>query len=150
MCQSYRKTCHCGNQTAEIFFGRMILDENSVAHIYCPECSSGVEKEEKNRVWDNGWLLELNLEAVRPKGSVMGLSPEEITAERIFDEGFVTWVGITPNESKQRDEERLEIQKLAATDLKAYLQAMKDWGAAREKRFSREGWRKMRTARKAA
>jgi hypothetical protein len=80
----------------------------------------------------------------------MGLSPEEITAERIFDEGFVTWVGITPNESKQRDEERLEIQKLAATDLKAYLQAMKDWGAAREKRFSREGWRKMRTARKAA
>jgi hypothetical protein len=150
MCQSYRKTCHCGNQTAEIFFGRMILDENSVAHIYCPECSSGVEKEEKNRVWDNGWLLELNLEAVRPQGSVMGLSPEEITAERIFDEGFVTWVGITPNESKQRDEERSEIQKLAASDLKAYLQAMKDWGAAREKRFSREGWRKMHTAVKAA
>jgi hypothetical protein len=128
----------------------MILDENSVAQVYCPDCSSGVEKEENNRVWDNGWLLELNLEKARPQAPVMGLAPEEITAERIFDEGFITWVGITPNESKQRDEERSEIQKLAATDLKAYLQAMKDWGTAREKRFSREGWRKMRTGRKAA
>lgn len=143
MCQSYRKACSCGRQTAEIFFGRMILDENSVAQLYCPDCSQGQEKEGKNRVWDNGWLLELDLEVVRPQAPVLGMAPEEITAERIFDEGFVTWVGITPNESRQRDEERSEIQRLAATDLRAYLQAMKDWGMAREERFSREGWRKM-------
>ena len=144
MCQSYRKKCFCGHQTAEIFFGRMILDEKSVSQVYCQDCSQGQDKEGKNRVWDNGWLLELNLEAVRPQAPALGLAPEEITAEQIFDEGFVTWVGITPNESRQRDEERSEIQRLAATDLRAYLQAMKDWGMAREKRFSREGWRKMR------
>jgi len=26
----------------------------------------------------------------------------------------------------------------------AYIEAMKNWGIAREKRFSEEGWRKMR------
>jgi hypothetical protein len=150
MCQSYRKECSCGQQTAEIFFGRMILDENSVAQVHCPDCSQGQGKEGKNKVSDNGWLLELNLDVVLPQAPVLGLAPEEITAERIFDEGFVTWVGITPNESKQRDEERSEIQRLAATDLKAYLRAMKDWGMAREKRFSREGWRKMGSGIKAA
>ena len=51
---------------------------------------------------------------------------------------------------RQRDEERAEIQRLAATDLKAYLKAMKDWGMAREERFSREGWRKMGGGLKAA
>lgn len=150
MCQSYKKECSCGRQTAEIFFGRMILDEKSVAQVYCPDCSQGQDREGKDRVWDNGWMLELNLDMVRPQASVLGLAPEEITAERIFDEGFVTWVGITPNESGQRDEERAEIQRLAATDRKAYFQAMKEWGMGREKRFTQEGWRKMRSGMQAA
>jgi len=33
---------------------------------------------------------------------------------------------------------------LAITDLRAYMQALKDWGLDREKRFIREGWRKMK------
>jgi hypothetical protein len=35
MCQSYKKTCVCGEKTAEIFFGRNILDEKSVVQVYC-------------------------------------------------------------------------------------------------------------------
>ncbi|MGD9304090.1 MAG: hypothetical protein PVF79_07475 [Desulfobacterales bacterium] len=37
-----------------------------------------------------------------------------------------------------------EIYRLAKTDLRAYYEAMKDWGRNREKRFFEEGWRKMR------
>ena len=64
--------------------------------------------------------------------------------ELVFDKGYATWVGITPDDHQKRDQERSKIQKLAKTDLRAYIQAMKDWGVIREKRFINEGWRKMK------
>jgi hypothetical protein len=74
----------------------------------------------------------------------MGASSAELTADWVFDEGYATWVGITPDDPERRNKERDEIQKLAKTDLLAYYEAMKAWGLNREKRFSEEGWRKMR------
>jgi len=50
MCQSYRKPCECGRNTAEVFFGRMILDETSVARIFCPECSGAIPTDGENTV----------------------------------------------------------------------------------------------------
>jgi hypothetical protein len=144
MCQSYRKVCVCGQNTTEIFFGRMIFDEQVVAKVYCPNCSQNVETDCDNRVWDNGWVLELNMEVVQARIPVMDIAPEYVTADRIFDEGFVTWVGITPDDHQKREQERNQIQKLAKTDLLAYVQAMKEWGLNREKRFVNEGWRKMK------
>lgn len=142
MCQSYRKACVCGEQTSEIFFGKMILDEKSIVQVYCPKCSRDIDKEPKNRAWDNGWVLELNLDVVRTRAALMEISPEDITADWVFDEGYATWVGITPDDFQTRERERSEVQKLAKTDLKAYIQAMKEWGLNREKRFVSEGWRK--------
>jgi hypothetical protein len=49
---------------------------------------------------------------------------------------------MTPDDFQTREVERSEIQKLAKTDLRAYLGAMRDWGLNREKRFAHEGWRK--------
>jgi hypothetical protein len=144
MCQSYRKHCACSQNTAEIFFGRMVLDEKAIAQVYCPKCSQNIETGRDNRVWDNGWVLELNMDIVRIRANVMEISAEEITADWVFDEGFTTWVGITPDDSQRRNQERSEIQELAKTDLRAYIQAMKDWGLSREKRFINEGWRKMK------
>lgn len=144
MCQSYRKVCVCGQNTSEIFFGRMILNEKSVAQVYCPKCSQNIETESDSRVWDNDWVLELNMDMVRSHAPIMEISPEAVTAEWVFDKGFATWVGITPDDHQKRDQERSEIQKLAKTDLRAYIQAMKDWGMNREKRFTKEGWRKMK------
>ena len=144
MCQSYRKRCACSQNTAEIFFGRMVLDEKAIAQVYCPKCSQNIETGRDNRVWDNGWVLELNMDIVRIRANVMEISAEEITSDWVFDEGFATWVGITPDESQRRNQERSEIQEIAKTDLRAYIQAMKDWGLSREKRFINEGWRKMK------
>ena len=144
MCQSYRKPCSCGQNTGEIFFGKMVLDEQSVEQLYCPECSQDVETDGDNRVWDNGWVLELDMDVVRTHASTMGVSPQEVTANWVFDAGYVTWVGIIPDDYKQKAQERAEILKLAKTDLLAYYQAMKEWGLNREKRFTQEGWRKMR------
>jgi len=144
MCQSYRKTCVCGHNTTEIFFGRMIFDETAVVKVYCPDCSHNIETDCDNRVWDNGWVLELNMDVVKAHAPIMEISPEAVTADRVFDEGYVTWVGITPDDHQRRMLERSEIQELAKTDLLAYVQAMREWGLNREKRFIQEGWRKMK------
>jgi hypothetical protein len=112
--------------------------------VYCPRCSQSVATDCDNRVWDNDWVLELNMEVVQAHIPVMDIAPEDVTADRIFDEGYVTWVGITPDDHQTREQERNQIQKLAKTDLLAYIQAMKEWGLNREKRFVNEGWRKMR------
>lgn len=58
----------------------------------------------------------------------------------VFDRGYVTWAGITPDDTITRNREREEIQELAKTDLLAYIKAMKEWGIGREKRFIGEGW----------
>ena len=146
MCQSFRKTCVCGEKTAEIFFGRNILDEKSVVQVYCPRCSGAIEKQDKNRVWDNGWVLELDPDELQTHALTMEIPFQELSAEQVFDQGFATWVGITPDDSQQRDRERMEIQSLAKTDLRAYLKVMKEWGITREKRFTDEGWRKMKNS----
>jgi hypothetical protein len=143
MCQSYRKSCVCGKHTAEIFFGKMVLDENAVSEVYCPECGCAVDSGASNRVWDNGWILELNMDLIKERSPVMGADPDSVTAEWVFDEGYATWVGITPDDAQTRDRERDEITRLAKSDIRAYLAAMKEWGLGRELRFSREGWRKM-------
>lgn len=142
MCQSYRKVCACGQSAAEIFFGRMVLDERAVAQVYCPQCSHGVDPKAESRVWDNGWILELDMEVLRARAPAMDIPPEDVRADWVFDEGYATWVGITPDDFQRREVERAEIQKLAKTDVRAYIHAMKEWGLNREKRFMDEGWRK--------
>lgn len=143
MCQSYKAACVCGKHTAEIFFGNMVLDETSVSQVYCPECSQQATEAGPHQVWDNGWLLTLNMDIVQSYSSTFGLPLDMLTAEWLFDAGYVTWVGITPDDTERRNREREEIQKLAKTDMPAYLKAMKEWGVGREQRFSDEGWRKM-------
>ena len=143
MCYSYKQTCQCGQHTADIFFGNMVLNESSIARLYCPDCNQAAEAEEKTLVRDNGWVLELDLPILREKSPSMGIAPEEVTASWVFDAGYVTWVGITPNDVEVRDRERAELQKLAKVDLLAYYEAMKTWGQDRELRFAEQGWRKM-------
>ena len=113
---------------------------------YCPRCSEAIEKQDKNRVWDNGWVLELDPDVLQTHAGTMEIPAQELSAEQVFDQGFATWVGITPDDSQQRDRERMEIQSLAKTDLRAYLKVMKEWGITREKRFTDEGWRKMKNS----
>ncbi len=145
MCESYFLSCKCGNNKAEIFFGKMLLNESSVDRLYCPKCSEGYEDSEPQRIWDNGWVLELNMDVIRSHSSTFGMSTDSVTADWVFDSGYVTWVGITPDDTERRNKEREKIQELAKIDVLAYMKAMKEWGLEREKRFSEEGWRKMRT-----
>jgi uncharacterized protein YlaI len=81
MCQSYRKVCACGQNTSEIFFGKMVLDEKAIKEVYCPKCSHNIDTESESRVGDNGWVLELKMDSVRIYAHLMGISPEDVTAD---------------------------------------------------------------------
>jgi hypothetical protein len=144
MCESYILKCQCGNKKGEIFFGKMLLDKSSVKQLFCPNCSMGQDGARQNRVLDNGWVLELNMDIIGAHSSTFGMDTTSITADWIFDSGYVTWVGITPDDTETRNIEREQIQQLAKSDILAYIKAMKEWGIEREKRFIREGWRKMK------
>ena len=144
MCESFKTKCVCGQKSAEIFFGKMVLAESSVAKVFCPNCSRNIDSERNDRVWDNNWILEFDMNVLQVHAASMGIAPQDVTAEWVFDQGYATWVGITPYDTDRRNQERAEIQKLAKTDLLAYYKAMKEWGLNREKKFMAEGWRKMR------
>jgi hypothetical protein len=144
MCESYHLKCQCGKKSAEIFFGKMLLDKKSVHLLFCPECGSGHDFNRTERIWDNGWILELNMDIIKSFASTFGMQPQHLTANWIFDSGYVTWAGITPDDTETRNREREEILALAKSDLAGYLKAMKEWGITREKRFTDQGWRKMK------
>ena len=146
MCESFKTKCVCRQKTAEIFFGKMVLAESSVTKVFCPTCSQDIEAERSDRVWDNDWVLEMDMNVLRTHAASMGISPQDVTAAWVFDQGYATWVGITPDDTERRNQEREEIQKLAKTDLRAYYEAMIEWGLNREKKFIEEGWRKMRAS----
>ncbi len=124
MCESFKTKCVCGQKTAEIFFGKMVLAESSVTKVYCPICSQDIDTERNDRVWDNDWILEFDMNVLRTHAASMGIAPQEVTAERVFDQGYATWVGITPDDTERRNQERNEIHKLAKTDMHVYYQAM--------------------------
>ncbi len=144
MCESYCLKCRCGSNSAELFFGKMVLRENSVVGLFCPECSRDEDRDRPENVWDNGWILKLDMDVIRSHASTFGMPADSLTADWVFDAGYVTWVGITPDDTRRRNREREEIQQLAKTDILAYVNAMKEWGISREKRFTEEGWRKMK------
>ncbi len=150
MCQMYRKTCSCGQKTAEIFFGNMILDEVAIAGLYCPACSGAAPDDPKTTVEDNGWVLELDPEVLAAFAPRMHLDAETITAGQVFDGDFVTWVGFSPEDNQLRAKEREAIMKETAGDLKRQFEALKQWALGREKKFVAEGWRKALKAKIAA
>jgi len=142
MCQSYRRPCACRQRTAEIFFGNMVLDESSVREVYCPACSATVSRDPISTVTDNGWVLELDLDVLRTYAPRMQIPADAVTAEKVFDADYATWVGFSPEDNAKRSSEREELAKRHAADKRAHFEALKRWAVEREKRFHDEGWRK--------
>ena len=149
MCQMYKKQCACGQKTAEIFFGNMVLDQGAIAGLYCPECSATVEIDPKSMVEDNGWVIEMDPDVLLVYAPRMRLDPGTISAEKVFEADFVTWVGFSPEDNQRRTTEREGIMKATAGDTRGQFEALKKWAVEREKKFYEEGWRKARGLKKA-
>jgi hypothetical protein len=111
-----------------------------VNRLYCPECSVDITYDPGIMIYDNGWIIEYDMDIAGVMGQ--NLPSGEITPAFIFDEGFCTWRGIYPSDHIDSVREREEIVKLAKTDPKRYFREIKEWGLRRMERLAADGWRK--------
>ena len=113
-----------------------------VSNLYCPSCSKNVDVDVECMLVDKDWILQFDLVLARGLLQRRNVGTEQLSPAFVFDHGYATWNGFTPNELDQRLTERQEIIALAAQDMHQYLAAIKRWGCGRAQRFREAGWRK--------
>jgi len=138
------KECSCGRENARFHHQNSILPFETIANLYCPACSGTVEFDETTMIADNGWVIEYDMTVAALYSEKMGLTGEDLTPERIFDEGYCAWQGFTPKDLQQANEEKEQLAELAKRDMKRYIKAVKEWSVNRHQKLHEEGWRKAR------
>jgi hypothetical protein len=141
MCVDYSKPCSCGKRSASFNFRDEILPYETIATLYCPECSRNVKNDSATMLSDNGWIIDYNMEVAR--FMMQKKAPaSQVTPEFLFDEGYCTWRGVYPGDHIDSAMEREELLKLAKTDRKRYFEEFTTWGIKRMERLALSGWRK--------
>lgn len=149
MCMSNEVVCGCGKEKVSFHYGDSILPEEIIMAVYCPECS-GVDFNPLTMIKDNDWVIEYDLDVARMFTNQLKVKKEDITPDFIFDSGFATWNGYTPNDLKAAAKEKTVLLELAKLDMRKYLSEIKNWTESRLKRLSEEGWRKAKNVLAAA
>jgi hypothetical protein len=144
MCMAIEKECKCGKESARLHHLNSILPYETILNVYCPSCSKEVEFKAETMLKDNGWIIEYDMSVAGLYSKKMGLEGTHLTPERIFDEGFCSWQGFTPNDLHRANEEKRELSELAKTDMRRYIETMREWSIRRHERLRQEGWRKAR------
>lgn len=142
MCMAHELSCHCGSRKASFHMKNSVLPHEVVSNLYCPDCSSKVERDPGRMLDDNGWLIDFDLDVARLMSRQMNLTPDGVTPANLFDEGWCTWNGVEPEDFFKSPKERAALLELAKTDPVQYVAAMRDWGNTRMDRLRQEGWRK--------
>ena len=142
MCSNHRLFCSCGRNQANIFFKNHILDPMVVSELYCPNCPRNVEVDLECMLVDNDWILEFDLVLARGFLQRANVNTAQLSPAFLFDHGYATWNGFTPNDLDQRLAEREQIVSLANQDMRQYLIEIKRWGCERVEKFRQAGWRK--------
>ena len=91
---------------------------------------------------DNDWIIEYDMEIAGVFAHKMRARKEELAPDFIFDNGYASWNGYTPNDIKAAAKEKMAMLELARTDKRRYMTEIKSWTENRLKRLADEGWRK--------
>lgn len=141
MCLEHKITCACGKNSASFHTRDSILPVEVVQRLFCPSCSRNAVFDPATMLFDNGWIIEYDMDIARFMMQKISRS-DEISPGFLFDEGYCTWKGVYPNDHIDSTREREELVKLATTDRKKYFEEFKKWGVNRMERLAQEGWRK--------
>ena len=68
------RDCECWGYTASLKFKNNGLRKDAIRHIYCPECSSGIRKNDSKMVESEGWLVEYDPNLLRPLSATVYLA----------------------------------------------------------------------------
>ncbi len=142
MCVEHKITCTCGNNSASFHTKDSILPVEAVRRLFCPVCSTNTAFDPETMLFDNGWIIEYDMDIARFMMQKIARGGAVISPEFLFDEGYCAWKGVYPNDHIDSAREREALVKLAATDRKKYFEEFRNWGIKRMERLAQEGWRK--------
>jgi hypothetical protein len=145
MCTAIIKSCSCGGQVS-LHHVNSYLPEEAVVAVYCPDCEDDVVLDEATMVEDNGWVIEYDMDIVAYHLAQHGIDPSGITPQKVFDESYSTWNGLTPTDSYDKAMELHEIMSRTGSDKRRYFEEIKEWTKSRTERLAEEGWRKAKLA----
>jgi hypothetical protein len=91
---------------------------------------------------DNNWIMKFDLPLAKGLLRDVNVDTGCLSPAFIFDHGYATWNGLTPDDMEQRLAERQEIIALAGQNMHQYLAEMKRWGCERVQKFRAVGWRR--------
>jgi hypothetical protein len=147
VCKEVKKTCQCGQKTAQFHLRDNILSREVIGTLYCPQCTVEVELNPETMLADNGWIIEYDMELVKFQlTSGLQLDPDVVRPGFIFDSGYACWLEMYPGEKQDIEEERQELLALHKEDPKSYLKKISSWNIARIEKLKEEGWRKAKAA----
>ena len=141
MCLHQKLACVCKKNTAYIFHRDNILPERVVINLYCPECGGPVKRDKSTMIEDVGWLIEYDMEIARLYLNLKGIN-KPVTPEFIFDEGYCTWYGMSPNDLEENARVHEDLLPLQKKDKLLYFNELKRIRLAQFTELRKAGWRK--------
>jgi hypothetical protein len=147
MCLDVRKTCECGMHSVQFHLRDNIMAPQVISRLFCPSCKGDKPIEPQSMLYDNGWIIEYDIDLARGLlGQKLKTDAEDVTPEYIFDKGYACWLEMYPGEKEDIKEDRQKIMELLQEDRNVYLQAMQKWNIERIERLKSAGWRKVQQA----
>ena len=147
MCTEVKKTCQCGQKTAQFHMRDNILSREVIGKLYCPQCPVEFELDPGTMLADNGWIIEYDMELARfLLTSGLQLDPDLVRPGFIFDSGYACWLEMYPGEKQDIEKERQELLALHKENPNLYLKKISSWNIARIEKLKGEGWRKAKAA----
>jgi hypothetical protein len=92
---------------------------------------------------DNKWIIVYDMLLAKDLATKkLGVDPECVRPEFLFDTGYACWQEIYPGEQEEIRAEKQEILKLLKQDQKKYLETIQSWNIDRIEKLKEAGWRK--------
>ncbi len=145
MCLQHHRDCFCGRRSAHLTFRDNILSPEILVNLYCPECRPAVHWDADSMVEDCGWVLELDIPAAQLSFQKKGIH-RQVTPAYLFDEGYLSWQGLSPVDAEVNAEIHQRLEPLAKENMQQYLQALKKEWLAHVAQLKAAGWRKAQNA----
>ena len=141
MCLNERRFCECRRNSAFLSFRDNLLPREILLNLYCPQCRHQADWDETIMLEDCGWVLEYDLERAQAYFDLRGIR-QRATPGFIFDEGYLSWLGLAPDDFEVNARLHRRLEPLIRQDMALYLKTLKDEWTAHVAGLKAAGWRK--------
>lgn len=141
MCLQVRRPCFCGRNSAFLSFRDNLLTPQVLVNLFCPACQGQAKFNQGTMLADCGWVLEYDMPRAQALLRQRGVK-SRVTPQTIFDEGYLTWLGLSPRDQEVNTRLHKRLAPLIDQDLHLYLATLKAEWLAHVAALKTAGWRK--------